>query len=96
MAVQVNSVRGVGCVKGYPYFATGLYQVRETKAGKFVWKLVASKERHRTTNLKTCGMFTGRPVLSGVRHNKPVTAAQCAAITGVEETVAMDKVRDMM
>jgi len=96
MSIRVNSVRGVGCIKGFPYFATGLYEARETNSGRLVWKLVATKERRRTTNPKTCGTFDGAPYMKGIRHNKPVTSEQAAALTGLDEAVAIDKVRDMM
>lgn len=76
----VQSVRGVGCKRGYPYFATGLYRIAFTQSGRMVWRLAASKGWHRSTRLETCGTFAGAVELEGVRHNRPVTAAQLAAL----------------
>lgn len=77
---QVQAVRGVGSKKGFPYYATGLYQARYTKSGRLVWSLVKSGEWHRSTRIETCGRFDSLPVINSVRHNKPVTAEQLALV----------------
>lgn len=76
----VQSVRGVGCKAGYPYFATGLYRATYTRRGILVWRLERSGNWHRSTRVETCGRLDGSPVVTGVRHNQPVTAAQLAAL----------------
>ena len=69
---RIHSVRGVGCKKGYPYFATGLYEVRKTQSGKLVWSLVRSGRWHRTTNPQVCGELESGVPFGTVRHNQPV------------------------
>lgn len=77
---QAQAVRGVGCKRGYPYFATGLYRVTFTRAGRMVWRLVKSGDWYRSTRLQTCGAFSNAVHIDGVRHNGPVTAEQLAAL----------------
>ncbi len=72
---QVHSVRGVGCKRGYPYFATGLYRQHRCASGKLVWRLVRSGRWHRSTNPKVCGeLESGVPFVSGIRHNSLCSA----------------------
>ncbi len=77
--VTVQSIRGVGCKRGYPYFATGLYRAAYTRAGKLVWKLVRSGDWRRSTSPATCGSLSeSAPFVANARHNQPVTPGQLA------------------
>lgn len=96
MGIQVQSVRGVGSRKGYPYYAAGLYQVKETSTGKLVWVLVDSSAEATTHRAALRKSKFDAPVLDGVRNNSEVTARHASELTGISEVVALDKIRDMM
>lgn len=68
---RCQSVRGVGCKRGYPYYARGLYEARRTARGKLVWKLVGSSAWGRSVRLAYYGAIAGVPARAGVRHNQP-------------------------
>ncbi len=81
MFPQVNSVRQTGSVKGYPYFATGLYRIAYTLAGRMVWRLVATGDSRRSDRIEFLGKVDpAAPALRGIRHNKPVTAVELSVI----------------
>lgn len=68
---QVQSVRGVGCVKGFPYYAYGLYESRYSPRNKkWTYRLVASGPRFRS-DVHGRTRFAGVPVVDGVRHGTP-------------------------
>lgn len=72
--MRVQSVRGVGCVRGYPYYAYGVYEpARRQRDGRLTYRLVASGPRFRS-DVTGRTAFPGVPVVRGVRHGSPVPA----------------------
>jgi hypothetical protein len=73
--MRVQCVRGVGCVRGYPYFAWGLYEVRAAADGRLFWKLTASSRRFRS-DARGRHKFPGVPeARRPVRHNQKYSPA---------------------
>jgi len=68
---RCQTVRAVGCKRGYPYFARGLYEARRTCRGKLVWKLIGSSSWGRSESLAHYGRIEGVAVNHGARHNSP-------------------------
>jgi hypothetical protein len=71
MTIRVQAIRGVGCIRGYPYFAWGLYQPRQTRDGRWVWSLIASGPWVRSDKYGRT-QFSNAPVVPEARHNRPI------------------------
>lgn len=72
---RVQSIRGVGCKKGYPYYAFGLYEpVARKSDGKLTYRLIESGPEFRS-DVSGRNAFPGVPVLKGIRNGTPVERA---------------------
>lgn len=70
--MQVRSLRNVGAVKGYPYFAIGLYEPKARgRDGKMTYRLIASGPRSRSSNPKFTDAFPDVPYVPNIRHGSP-------------------------
>lgn len=68
---KVQSIRSVGCKKGYPYYAWGIYApVPRQKDGKKTYRLVQSGRWFRSDKARSLA-FNGIPVVDGIRHGSP-------------------------
>lgn len=71
--IRVQSIRGVGSKKGYPYYAFGVYEPTiHTKTGMPYYRLVRSGTWFRS-DVNQVNAFAHIPVVSGVRHGTPVS-----------------------
>ena len=71
--MTVQSVRNVCSVKGFPYYAYGVYAPqRRQRDGKLTYRLVKSGPRFRS-DVKGSTAFAGIPIVKGVRHGTPCT-----------------------
>ena len=72
MSTQVQSIRCVGAVRGYPYYAYGVYQpVPRQRGGGYYWRLVRSGRRFRSDKRGSL-KFDNIPLVTGVRHGQDV------------------------
>lgn len=69
---EVQSVRQVASVKGYPYYAYGIYRAQyRQRDGVLTYRLVRSGPRFRS-DVKGTTKFASIPVVEGIRHGTPV------------------------
>jgi hypothetical protein len=69
---QVQSLRGVGSKKGYPYYAFGVYEPRYSpRTKRTTYRLVRSGTWVRSDKTGRTA-FEGIPVVQGVRHGTQV------------------------
>lgn len=71
---EVQSIRGVGCKAGYPYYAWGVYRPVPRRDGTMTYRLVRSGRWFRS-DARHALAFDGIPIVEGVRHGKPVREA---------------------
>lgn len=72
---RVQSVRGVGCKRGYPYYAWGVYEPRQRGDGVWTYRLIRSGEWFRSDVSERLA-FEGIPIVQRVRHG---TIVPCKA-----------------
>ena len=82
--MQVISVRHVGCKKGYPYLAAGLYVARaRQRDGRLTYRFAGNVSGWHRTERACLRELEGRelpPVVNGVRHGTPVPEAPPVAL----------------
>ena len=74
--MQIQSIRGVGCVRGYPYYAWGVYEPRKrSRDGVWTWRLVRSGTRFRS-DVNARWAFADIDMVPHIRHGTPLTSEQ--------------------
>jgi len=70
---RVQSERGVGSKRGFPYYAFGLYEAKPRKSdGVLTWRLIDSGPWFRTdTHNRTA--FDDVEIVNGVRNGTPAS-----------------------
>lgn len=76
--LRCQSIRGVGCRKGYPYWGLGTYELVNG-----LWKLVGHGEWRRTNKVATHAPT--EPYLPKIRHNQLVCGGHVTDI--IEQVV---------
>ena len=71
--LKCQSVRSVGCIKGYPYWGLGTYELQNG-----IWKLVDNGRWRRTSRVES--HYVTEPYLHGLRHNTVVNGGHVADI----------------
>lgn len=67
MNTVVQSVRSVGSIRGYTYYAYGVYELKPTLDGRLTYRLVQSGRWFRS-DVRGRHAFDGIREVRGVRH----------------------------